>query len=129
MSDSVERHAIAGHDRDCARAIHNQARNGRTPLNDIQVEHLLAIGFRAGWRARMVSVVGERQPQGPVKAPSRLERFVSKRAADLLVWLARRAHSRGDQHKFRHLRGAVDAGNSAPCDRDGECHLDGGRVP
>jgi len=37
-----------GHDRNVAVAILSQARLGRNPIDDIQVRHLLAIGYRAG---------------------------------------------------------------------------------
>ena len=39
-----------GHDRDCALAMLNQARVSRLsdPIDDIQVEHLLSIGYTAG---------------------------------------------------------------------------------
>lgn len=53
----------------------------------------------------------------------RLDRFVARRVEKALVWLARRAHTRGDLHEFNHVRAAVTAGNSAPCERDGKCHL------
>ena len=56
-SDIPERDAVAariaalslpGHDREVALAVHNQARLRRSPIDDVQVEHLLAIGWRAG---------------------------------------------------------------------------------
>lgn len=56
-----------------------------------------------------------------------LDRFVSRQVGKALVWLARRAHARGDRHEFNHIRAAVDAGNSAPCERDGRCQL--GAIP
>lgn len=40
--------AVPGHDLDCARAIYNQARIKSSPLDEIQVKHLLQIGYRAG---------------------------------------------------------------------------------
>ncbi len=47
---TVELYSQPGHDRECALAMLNQARLGRDPngISDIQVEHLLAIGYRAG---------------------------------------------------------------------------------
>jgi hypothetical protein len=48
VNSSVEFFSLPGHDRECAAAILNQARGRRTPLDDIQVEHLLRIGFTAG---------------------------------------------------------------------------------
>jgi hypothetical protein len=54
----------------------------------------------------------------------RLDRLVSRQVGRVLVWLARRAHARGDRHEFNHIRAAVTAGNSAPCERDGRCQLE-----
>jgi len=54
----------------------------------------------------------------------RLDRFVSRQVGRVLVWLARRAHARGDRHEFNHIRAAVTAGNSAPRERDGHCRLE-----
>jgi hypothetical protein len=45
---SVELFTRPGHDRDCARAMLSQARLRTSPLDDLQVAHLLAIGYRAG---------------------------------------------------------------------------------
>lgn len=45
--DPVDDFSLPGHDRDCARAIRNEARLGGR-LDTIQVEHLLQIGWRAG---------------------------------------------------------------------------------
>ncbi len=45
--DQVVDCSTPGHDRDCALAMLNQARR-RGGIDDIQVAHLLAIGFRAG---------------------------------------------------------------------------------
>jgi hypothetical protein len=49
--DEVVELSIEGHDRDCALAMLSQARHSRPfgfPLTDVQVAHLLAIGYRAG---------------------------------------------------------------------------------
>lgn len=46
--DEIDRHSLPGHSREVARAIHSQARNRLSPISDIQVRHLLAIGFAAG---------------------------------------------------------------------------------
>lgn len=43
--------SLTGHDRDVALAIWNQARMRRHRLDEIQVEHLMAIGYRAGFAA------------------------------------------------------------------------------
>jgi hypothetical protein len=56
--------------------------------------------------------------------PSRTEVVVAKLTGKALVWLGRRAHRRDDVHELRHMLAAVRAGNSAPCTRDGYCHLD-----
>lgn len=53
-----------------------------------------------------------------------LDRRVAKAVGRILVWLARRAAARDDFHEFKHLRAAVDAGNSRPCERAGNCRLD-----
>lgn len=55
----------------------------------------------------------------PADAPW-LDRTVSRLAGNILVWLARRAKRRGDQHQFDHYRAA---GNSAPCAHEGRCRL------
>jgi hypothetical protein len=43
--------SLTGHDRDCALAMLSQARLHTSPLDEIQMIHLLSIGFRAGQRA------------------------------------------------------------------------------
>lgn len=48
MTDLPDRYSIPGHDRDCARAMWSQARIGRDPLSQVQVEHLLRIAWTAG---------------------------------------------------------------------------------
>ena len=52
-----------------------------------------------------------------------LDRWVARRTGFVLVWLGRRALERGDRHEFEHMRAAVNAGNSAPCERAGCCRL------
>lgn len=52
-----------------------------------------------------------------------LDRAVGRAVGKVLVWLARRAHARGDRHGFDHIRAAVAAGNSAPCSGEGRCRL------
>jgi hypothetical protein len=49
--DEAEALSLAGHDRDCAQVMLSQARLHTSPLDEIQVVHLLSIGFRAGKRA------------------------------------------------------------------------------
>lgn len=43
-----DRYSLPGHDRDCARAMWSQARHGKMPLDQIQVQHLMSIAWRAG---------------------------------------------------------------------------------
>jgi hypothetical protein len=45
---SVELFSLPGHDRDCAKAMLSQARLRTRPLDDLQVAHLISIGYRAG---------------------------------------------------------------------------------
>jgi hypothetical protein len=45
---SVELFSLPGHDRDCARAMLSQARLRGCPLDDLQVAHLISIGYSAG---------------------------------------------------------------------------------
>lgn len=45
--ETLERHSRPGHDRDCLRAMWSQARHGR-PLDQVQVDHLLRIAWKAG---------------------------------------------------------------------------------
>lgn len=52
-----------------------------------------------------------------------LDRFASRLVGQVLVQLARRACARGDLHEFEHIRAAVAAGNSGPCERTGQCRL------
>ena len=61
----VDRWSSPGHDRDCARAIHAQARHRFHPIDDVQVEHLLRIGYTAGRRAAMEDVAAalDAEPQ------------------------------------------------------------------
>jgi hypothetical protein len=47
-TDDIDRYALEGHDRDCAHAMMSQVRLRTDPIDDIQVRHLLAIGYRAG---------------------------------------------------------------------------------
>lgn len=44
----VDRLSTPGHDRDVARAIANQARLRHSPITDVQVQHLLLIGYQRG---------------------------------------------------------------------------------
>lgn len=60
--------SLPGHDRDCALAMLNQSRR-RGGIDDIQVAHLLAIGYRAGadvMRRRQVRVHVDGEPTNMV---------------------------------------------------------------
>lgn len=75
----VDRWSSPGHDRDCARAIYAQATHRLHPLDEIQVEHLLRIGYAAGWQAALdvASAALQAEPSGFITtiAPSRRRRW------------------------------------------------------
>lgn len=48
MPEFAASFTVPGHDRDAALAILSQARLRSSPIDEIQVRHLLAIGWRAG---------------------------------------------------------------------------------
>jgi hypothetical protein len=48
QSTVAELFSLPGHDRDVLIAMISQVRLGHNPLDVIQVEHILAIGYRAG---------------------------------------------------------------------------------
>lgn len=60
IDDEVAFYAIEGHDRDVTHAILAQARHRADPIDDVQVRHLLAIGYRAG-RAASEAMLDEAQ--------------------------------------------------------------------
>ena len=51
---------LPGHDRDLARAIMSQSHHQPSRIDDIQVIHLLAIGYRAGHAAAVAAAQPER---------------------------------------------------------------------
>jgi hypothetical protein len=48
ITDDVDYFTTPGHDRDVAHAILAQSRHRTDPIDDIQVRHLLQIGYTAG---------------------------------------------------------------------------------
>lgn len=46
--ETLERYSRPGHDRDCLRAMWSQAGQAVSPLSQVQVKHLLMIGWSAG---------------------------------------------------------------------------------
>lgn len=47
-TQAVAANSLPGHDRECAAAMLSQARLRTNPIDEIQVAHLLEIGWRAG---------------------------------------------------------------------------------
>jgi hypothetical protein len=48
-TDDLDYFTTPGHDRDIAYAIYAQSRNRKcSPINDVQIRHLLRIGYMAG---------------------------------------------------------------------------------
>lgn len=84
----IDRTSLPGHDREVAKAIHNQARTRSHPLDDIQVRHLLAIGYRAGHAAasrRIIAGAPLAMWQTPVSSHHRIRREVAEQ-----VWAVAR---------------------------------------
>lgn len=44
--------------------------------------------------------------------PGRIERWIGEMTGEILLWLGKRAHDRGDLHEFEHIRQALIWGNS-----------------
>jgi hypothetical protein len=62
VTDDLDYYTTPGRDRDVAHAILAQARhrNATGPISDIQVRHLLAIGYRAGRAVAQDEINGAR---------------------------------------------------------------------
>jgi hypothetical protein len=60
ITDEVAFYAVEGHDREGAAAMLSQSRLGYNPIDDIQVLHLLNIGYRAGRQVTEADTVFDR---------------------------------------------------------------------
>jgi hypothetical protein len=74
---SVEMFSRPGHDRECAVAMLSEARLRTSRLDDIQVAHLLVIGYRAGVAA------------GEVRGRTAAAADLPHTTAEILAWLER----------------------------------------
>lgn len=83
-TDDISLYALEGHDRDCAEAILSQSRlTAASRIDDIQVRHLLAIGYRAGRAATDDDTVFDRTD----RRLGRLAVFLGGASAGVLLCL------------------------------------------
>jgi hypothetical protein len=82
---SVELFSLPGHDRECAVAMLSQARLRTRPLDDLQVAHLISIGYSAGVAAGEVrGRTAAAANDAPVPADA-----VTAAARDIAAWYHR----------------------------------------